>query len=123
MTERSLKEQLPALKKLMLSLKLCAAAQECEVSMNYKMYSVKDELTGKFMNPMFTEDLETSDREAIRQFRSNMNNIRLWKDNPNDYSLWLVGGFDDQQGSYSVVVEKIIDGRSVIDVQNEVKSS
>lgn len=91
--------------------------------MNYKMYSVKDELTGKFMNPMFTEDLETADREAIRQFRSNMNNIRLWKDNPNDYSLWLVGGFDDQQGSYSVVVEKIIDGRSVIDVQNETKST
>lgn len=87
--------------------------------MEYKMYSVKDELTGKFMSPMFTEDLETSDKEAIRQFKSNVNNIKLWKDNPNDYSLWLVGRFDDKSGAETVAVEKIIDGRSIVDVQNE----
>lgn len=87
--------------------------------MVYKMYSVKDELTGKFMSPMFTEDLETSDKEAIRQFKSNVNNINLWKDNPNDYSLWLVGKFDDKSGAEAVVTEKIINGRSVLNVQNE----
>lgn len=87
--------------------------------MVYKMYSVKDELTGKFMSPMFTEDLETSDKEAIRQFKSNLNNIKLWRDNPNDYSLWFVGKFDDKFGAYADVTEKIIDGRSVLDVQNE----
>lgn len=87
--------------------------------MEYKMYSVKDELTGKFMSPMFTEDLETSDKEAIRQFKSNVNNIKLWKDNPNDYSLWLVGRFDDKSGAEAVAAEKIIDGRSVVDVQNK----
>lgn len=72
-------------------------------------------MTNKFMNPMFVEDEENSDILATRQFRSNVNNIKLWKDNPNDFELWLVGKFDDETGAESVVNEKIISGRSVID--------
>lgn len=89
--------------------------------MTYKMYSVKDELTKKFMSPMFTENTETADLEAIRQFRSNLMNIKLWHDNCNDYSLWLVGVFDDEGGASSVPLSKIIDGRSIVngEVQNE----
>ena len=79
------------------------------------MYSVKDELTNKFMNPMFIEDVEEADNLAIRQFRSNVNNIQLWKDNPNDYSLFRVGVFDDEAGAAATVIEKVIGGRSVID--------
>ena len=84
--------------------------------MEYIMYSVKDELTGKFMNPMFIENIETADQQAIRQFRSNVNNIKLWKDNPNDYSLFKVGIFDDESGAAASVIEKVISGRSVLDV-------
>lgn len=85
--------------------------------MRYKMYSVKDELTGKFMSPMFTEetkDTKMSDSLAIREFRSHMNNIQLWKDNPNDYSLYIVGIFDDETGAEATVLEKVISGRSLI---------
>lgn len=84
--------------------------------MKYVMYSVKDELTNKFMNPMFVEEEEHADQIAIRQFRSNVNNIKLWKDNPNDYSLYKVGFFDDEEGAAAGVIEKVISGRSVIDV-------
>lgn len=84
--------------------------------MKYVMYSVKDELTNKFMNPMFIEEEEHADQLAIRQFRSNVNNIKLWKDNPNDYSLFKVGTFDDEEGAAASVIEKVISGRSVVDV-------
>lgn len=87
--------------------------------MEYLMYSVKDELTGKFMNPMFVERSDHAETEATRQFKSNMNNIKLWKDNPNDFSLYLVGLFDDESGAASSAITKIISGRSVIDVSNE----
>ena len=53
--------------------------------MRYIMYSVKDEMTGKFMSPMFTEDTDLSDSLATREFKSHINNIQLWKDNPTDY--------------------------------------
>lgn len=83
----------------------------------YRMYSVKDELTGKLMNPMYveeTEDKELADKLAERQFRSNMNEIKLWKDNPNDYSLYMVGMFDDETGAEATAITKIIGGRSVL---------
>lgn len=82
--------------------------------MRYKMYSVKDEMTGKFMSPMFTEDNNLSESLAIREFKSNINNIQLWKDNPNDYSLYLVGIFDDEAGAESCALEKVISGRSLL---------
>lgn len=82
--------------------------------MRYKMYSVKDEMTGKFMSPMFTEDTDLSDSLATREFKSHMNNIQLWKDNANDYSLYLVGIFDDETGAESCALEKVISGRSLI---------
>lgn len=84
--------------------------------MLFNMYAVKDEMTGKFMNPMFIESEESADRLAIRQFKSNLNNIQLWKDNPNDYSLWLVGAFDDENGATATPLNKIVSGRSVLDV-------
>lgn len=89
--------------------------------MKYNMYSVKDLMTGKYMNPMFTEAEEHSDSLAIRQFKSNLNNIKLWKDNPNDFELWLVGSFDDEAGCEAVVQTKICSGRSVLDAgKNEI---
>lgn len=84
----------------------------------FRMYSVKDELTGKFMNPMYveaTDDVELANNIATRDFRSNVNNITLWKSNPNDYSLYLVGMFDDEAGAEKTPLEKIISGRSVLE--------
>lgn len=81
----------------------------------FNMYSVKDELTGKFMNPLFVEEGEIANQLAIRQFKSQLNNIQLWKDNPNDYSLYMVGIFDDEHGAEAGILEKVCSGRSVLD--------
>lgn len=82
--------------------------------MIYRMYSVKDEMTGKFMNPMFVEDNEIADSIAIRDFRTSVNTIKLWKENPTDYSLYLVGKFSDESGAESTALDKIASGRSVL---------
>lgn len=87
--------------------------------MEYLMYSVKDELTGKLMSPMFVEKSDIAENEAIRQFRSNINNIKLWKDNPSDFSLYLVGSFNDETGAASTAITKVISGRSVVNVSDE----
>lgn len=84
--------------------------------MEFVMYSVKDELTGKFMTPMFIERTDYSEQQAIRQFKSNVNNIKLWSDNPNDFALYLVGIFDDESGASATAITKIVTGRSVLDV-------
>lgn len=88
--------------------------------MRFNMYSVKDEMTGKFMNPMFVEQDDNADRIATRNFQSNVNEIKLWKNNPNDFSLYHVGLFDDENGASSVVCRKIISGRSVLDVGTDI---
>lgn len=80
----------------------------------FKMYSVKDELTQKYMNPLFVEETEMADQLAERQFKSQLNNIQLWKDNPNDYSLYCVGIFDDEAGAEATPITKICSGRSVL---------
>lgn len=88
--------------------------------MEYLMFSVKDEMTGKLMNPMFIENGDYAEQQAIRQFRSNVNNIKLWKDNPNDFSLYQVGIFDDEAGAMAIPLKKIIGGRAVYEpIQNE----
>lgn len=84
--------------------------------MLFNMYSVKDEMTNKFMNPTFIEAEEAADNLAIRQFKSNLNNIQLWKDNPNDFSLYMVGVFDDEAGTNAAPLRKVCSGRSVLDV-------
>lgn len=84
--------------------------------MLYNMYSVKDELNGKFMNPMFVENNDSADSMATRQFKSNVNDISLWRNNPNDFSLYLVGMFDDEEGVIVTPIKKVVSGRSVLDV-------
>lgn len=84
--------------------------------MRFIMYAVKDEMTGKYMQPMFIEQDETADNLATRQFKSNLNNITLWKDNANDFSLYRVGIFDDEAGAEATPITKVVSGRSVLDV-------
>lgn len=83
--------------------------------MIFNMYAVKDAMTGKFLNPMFVEKSEIADKDATRAFKSNLNNIKLWKDNPNDFDLYRVGSFDDEAGAAATTIELVASGRSVVD--------
>ena len=78
-----------------------------------RIYSVKDELSNKFHNPVFVPDGETCEDQAKRLFRSQVMNTTLWKDNPSDFSLWCLGALDDTSGAISGELTKITDGRSV----------
>ena len=78
------------------------------------IYSVKDELSGKFHNPMFIATSETAEEEMKRIFRTHVNNTPIWKENPSDFSLWYIGAMDDSTAEIRSELKKICDGRSVI---------
>lgn len=71
--------------------------------------AVKDELTGKFLQPTFGEDLEA----IKRTFSYQINNIPIWKDNASDFSLYKIGLFSEVSGMIIPDLEKIISGHSV----------
>lgn len=75
------------------------------------LYAVKDELSNEFFAPQIIKN----DDMAKRQFKSQINTIPLWKDNPSDYSLYRIGTFDDEKGLITSDLEKMIGGRSVVD--------
>lgn len=76
-----------------------------------EFYAVKDELSNRFLAPV----LMNSESEAKRQFKSQINNIQIWKDNPADFSLYCLGKFNDETGELTGSPIKIVGGRSVID--------
>ena len=80
--------------------------------MNFSIYAVKDELTGRFMEPTYFR----SEDEAKRNFSYQINNIKLWKDNSADYSLFKLGEFSEDEGFLldSICIEKIAGGRSML---------
>ena len=76
----------------------------------FKVIAVKDELTNSFLQPTFIESLE----EAERLFAYQINSIGLWKENPEDYSLYDIGTFDQETGSIiGINPVKVIGGRAV----------
>lgn len=78
--------------------------------MTANIYTVKDEMTGNFLNPTTIK----TDQEAIRMFKYQINNTAIWTDNPEDFSLYKVGTFDDETGTIiGITPEKICGGRSV----------
>ena len=68
------------------------------------IYAIKDELTGKFMQPFFLKG-KTHKEEAERLFKSQGSNITLWKDNPSDYALYEIGVFDEESGSLQTMLQ------------------
>lgn len=70
------------------------------------VYAIKDELTGKFMQPFFLKG-KTHRQEAERLFKSQGNNIALWKENPKDFGLYWIGMFDEELGFIYTRDEKI----------------
>lgn len=80
--------------------------------MKLTFYAVKDLMTERFMNPALSE----SDAVAIRQFKSNIEHINLWKDNPQDFDLWSLGTYDDETGEITAEMHKVVNGRSIYNV-------
>lgn len=78
-----------------------------------KIYSVKDELSGNFHNPMFLASSEISEKEATRIFKSEVNNTSIWKDNPHDFTLYYLGSFDSKTGEFVNEKKEIINGSAV----------
>lgn len=83
--------------------------------MKLNFYAVKDLMTERYMNPALAEN----DDVAIRQFKSNINHINLWKDNPSDYDLMCVGSFDDESGEVIGELRKVVNGRSAYNAFKE----
>lgn len=79
--------------------------------MKYNFYCVKDELTDRYNSPV----LMINDDEAKRAFKSQVNNIQIWKDNPADFSLYNMGTFEEETGDMTFEPYKVVGGRSVLD--------
>ena len=76
----------------------------------FKVVAVKDELTNSFLQPTMIESIE----EAQRLFAYQVNSIGLWKENPEDYSLYHIGTFDQETGTLiGIEPVKVIGGRAV----------
>lgn len=79
--------------------------------MIYNFYAVKDELVGKYLAPV----MMMTDEEAMRQFKTQVNTIPLWKENPSDWGLYKIGQFNDANGDLILSpMEKLASGRSVV---------
>lgn len=76
-------------------------------------YAVKDLMTERFMNPALSQD----DNVATRQFKSNINHIPLWQDNPSDFDLWCLGSFNEETGKIIYKPRKVINGRSCLNAK------
>lgn len=81
--------------------------------MTLNFYAVKDLMTERFMNPALSQD----DNVATRQFRSNINHIPLWQDNPSDFDLWCLGSFNEETGEIVYKPRKVINGRSCLNAK------
>ena len=77
--------------------------------------SVKDELTGTFLQPIFGESVE----EITRVFKHNINSIPIWRTNPSDFSLYVLGRFNDNTGVLTPAIQKIVSGSSVVERKEE----
>lgn len=83
----------------------------------FKIFVVKDELAGSYLQPTFIE----SKAEALRIFQHQINNIPLWKDNASDFSLYYIGIYDAETGHVigAPELEKIASGHSVLRKETE----
>ena len=82
------------------------------IGKNYIIFTVKDELTGVFHQPIFIE----TEEEATRWFKYVLNNTEMWKYNAAMYSLYKLGTFNDKEGlSDNNIAEMICGGVSVLD--------
>lgn len=78
----------------------------------HRVYAVKDELTGKYLQPVYHEN----DEVATRWFKYVINNTDMWKYNAGMYSLYYMADFNDTKGyTGTMIPELICGGVSVLD--------
>lgn len=80
----------------------------------FYIVSVKDELTGTFLQPTFGENIEA----LKRIFTTQINTIAIWKENSSDFSLYQLGFFDQETGEIIPEVVKLVSGHSVLRKEN-----
>lgn len=73
---------------------------------DHKVYAVKDELTTKFLQPVFMEN----DEVATRWFKYIINNTDMWKYNAAMYTLYRLGIFNDIEGLSDYNTPELIAG-------------
>lgn len=81
--------------------------------MNLKMYTVFDAAVGAYLQPFFAR----SHGEALRSFQDAVNNDKApFNIHPHDFSLFYVGGFDDNSGAieYPTAPERLLSGTEAL---------
>lgn len=73
---------------------------------DFGIYAVKDELTGKFLQPIFMDE----DIVALRWFKYVVNKTDMWKSNAGMYSLYKLGTFNDINGIADYNTNEMIAG-------------
>lgn len=82
----------------------------------FYIISVKDELTGTFLQPTFGENIDA----LKRIFTTQINTIAIWKENASDFSLYQLGYFDQETGEIIPEVIKLVSGHSVLRKENNI---
>ena len=72
--------------------------------MIFNLYCIKDELS-EYASPITIED----DAQAKRYFRYTVENTKMMKDNPEDFSIWHCGYFDTETGQISGTEKKLLE--------------
>lgn len=80
--------------------------------------AVKDELTGSFLQPTFGETIA----ELERIFKYQINNIDLWRSNASDYTLYKLGTYNQETGELFPMIERLVNGRSLLEQKKEEKN-
>lgn len=75
----------------------------------FYIVAVKDELTNTYLQPTFGDNLDA----LTRIFKTQINTLPIWKDNPTDFSLYMLGHFDQETGEIIPDIKKITSGHSV----------
>ena len=78
--------------------------------MKLGFYAIKDELAGHFMAPT----LFMSKAIAEREFRNSLKEIPVWRNNPQDYSLYKLGEYNEETGEIKPKIEMIGGGRAYV---------
>lgn len=89
--------------------------------MNSKMYSVFDSKLATFGRPWF----QMTDGAALREFadavNDNSNPNNQWNRHPEDFSLFVIGEFNDQSGEVIPCINKsLVTASSLIRIEREV---
>ena len=70
--------------------------------MKFILVSVKDKITGEFMNPIPCHN----DEDAKRLFSIQIDRNEIWRKNPEQFEMYILGELDTKSGNLSVHVNE-----------------